>query len=92
MPELKNWKQVKRKVSSNIDEVIYDNLPIVNNNSSPLKIPKAGKLKKYAVFMNDCLKETKKSKSTGEKIDHPNKFDLIKKIEIWQARFKRQLY
>ena len=28
--------------------------------------------------MNDCLKETKVSKSTGEKIDYPNKVDLIK--------------
>ena len=62
LPELKIENRLKRKVSSNIVEVINNNSPIVNNNSSPIKNPKDGKLKKYSVFMNDCLKETKESK------------------------------
>ena len=36
--------------------------------------------------MNDCLKERKESKSTGEKIDYPNKFNLIK-----QSKFGSQI-
>ena len=32
--------------------------------------------------MNDCLIETKESKSTGEKTDYPNKFDLIKQSKF----------
>ena len=37
LPELKIENRLKRKVSSNIDEVINDNSPIINNNSSPIK-------------------------------------------------------
>ena len=78
LPELKFENRLKRKVSSNIVEVVNDDSPIVNNNSSPIKNPKVGKLKKYAVFTNDCLNETTESKSTGEKNDYPNKFDLTR--------------
>ena len=32
--------------------------------------------------MNDCFKETKRSKSKGEKFDYPNKFDLTKQSKF----------
>ena len=80
MPELKIKNRLK-KVPNN-DKIIQDNLPFVKNNISPLKDSKIGKLKKYEVFVNDYLNETKESKSTGEKINYPNKFDLIKQSKF----------
>ena len=42
LSELKIENKLKRKVSSNIDDIIHDDLSFVNNNNSPLKIPKLG--------------------------------------------------
>ena len=75
-------KTGKKKDSSNNDEIIHDDSPFVNNNNSPFRNPKIVKLKKYTVFMNDFLNETMKSKSTGEKINYPNTFDLIKRSKF----------
>ena len=82
MPELIIKNRLKRKDSSNNDEIIHDDSPFINNNNSPFKDHKIGKLKKYTVFMNERLNETKISKSTGEKINYPNEFDLIKRSKF----------
>ena len=89
MPELKIEHRLKRKDSSNNDKIIHDGSPFVNNNNSPFKHPKIWKLKQYVVFVNECLNKTKESKSTGEKIDYPNKFDLIKRSKFGKPYFNR---